>query len=114
MNLSVCAAVTALILTFFQAVVTFLNLCGSSVPEIYYRLPKNKVFNFQLAVEAVLVLLSVLSLCGRAGGMSVGYSRLYGKFNNILCSGFLQKYCSSEAQRIIFVFYKSRNSYFNA
>ena len=99
MNLSVCAAVTALILTFFQAVVTFLNLCGSSVPEIYYRLPKNKVFNFQLAVEAVLVLLSVLSLANAA---------------NILCSGFLQKYCSSEAQRIIFVFYKSRNSYFNA
>ena len=67
MNLSVCAAVTALILTFFQAVVTFLNLCGSSVPEIYYRLPKNKVFNFQLAVEAVLVLLSVLSLANAAG-----------------------------------------------
>ena len=67
MNLSVCAAVTALILTFFQAVVTFLNLCGSSFPEIYYRLPKNKVFNFQLAVEAVLVLLSVLSLANAAG-----------------------------------------------
>ncbi|MBQ2443650.1 MAG: hypothetical protein II501_00045 [Clostridia bacterium] len=67
MNLALCTSVTALILTFFQAAVTFLNLCGSSVPEIYSRLPGNKIFNFQLAAEAVLVVLSVLSLADVAG-----------------------------------------------